>query len=220
MTTQTATRPNTHDMIVIHRVFRREMALLPRLIAAVPAGDVERAHQLSEHLRDYQAGLREHHTGEDELLWPLLLARVDLETDLVLRMEEQHQKVAANLELMDTLAGRWKAGAAADHRDQLVKALREHAVVLTEHLGDEEAMILPLAEEHLTADEWARLGERFTTHTPKDKLLYFLGAILEDATSEERAEILSKLPLRARIGWRLIGRRKYHRRVRMIRATG
>ena len=31
-------RPDTHDMYVVHRVFRRETALLPRLVRSVRAG--------------------------------------------------------------------------------------------------------------------------------------------------------------------------------------
>ena len=37
MTTPTTVqRPDTHDMIVVHRVFRRESDLMPKLIRAVP----------------------------------------------------------------------------------------------------------------------------------------------------------------------------------------
>ena len=50
------------------------------------------------------------------------------------------------------------------------------------HLDDEEEHILPLIEKHLTAAEWARLGERFAGEVPKRKMLFCLGAILEDAT--------------------------------------
>jgi hypothetical protein len=41
-------RPDTHKMIVIHRVFRRESALLPRLVQSVPDGDVARARPSSQ----------------------------------------------------------------------------------------------------------------------------------------------------------------------------
>ena len=34
--------------------------------------------------------------------------------------------------------------------------------------------------------EWARLGQRFAEEVPKDKLLFFLGMILEDADPAER----------------------------------
>ena len=60
------------------------------LIAAVPDGDTRRARRLAAHLRWYRLGLHNHHQGEDELIWPLLLARVDLQADVVRRMEAQH----------------------------------------------------------------------------------------------------------------------------------
>ena len=49
MTTSTAIqRPDTHDMIVVHRVFRRESDLMPTLIQAVPDGDTARAEVLAQ----------------------------------------------------------------------------------------------------------------------------------------------------------------------------
>ena len=66
---------NTHEMVVIHRAFRRESRLLGDLIAAAPDGDTERAAVLGRHLAWYQSGLTNHHHGEDELLWPLLHQR-------------------------------------------------------------------------------------------------------------------------------------------------
>ena len=39
-TSTTVQRPDTHDMIVVHRVFRRESALMPALIQAAPPGPV------------------------------------------------------------------------------------------------------------------------------------------------------------------------------------
>lgn len=75
---------DTHDMVVIHRAFRRESRLLVSLIAAVPDGDMRRARQLAGHLRWYRLGLHNLHQGEDELIWPLLRARVNLEADVVL----------------------------------------------------------------------------------------------------------------------------------------
>jgi hypothetical protein len=65
-------------MVVIHRAFRRESELLRTAIAAVTPGDTRRARILADHFRWYRLGLHNHHHGEDELIWPLLLARVDL----------------------------------------------------------------------------------------------------------------------------------------------
>jgi hemerythrin-like domain-containing protein len=217
MTDQMVLRPNTHDMYVVHRVFRRETALLPRLVRAVPPGDTDRARYVAAHYRDYALGLHHHHTAEDELVWPLLLARVDLEAELVLRMEEQHSRVSAGLAEIEKLLTRWEATASPEAGEALAVALERHREVLVEHLTDEEDHLLALIEEHLTVAEWEKLGENFGTRTPKNKLLFFLGALLEEATPEEAAELMRKVPPPARLIWRLIGRRQHARRTRRLR---
>jgi hemerythrin-like domain-containing protein len=212
-----AARPYTHEMIVVHRAFRRESRLLAELVRGVAPGETARAQVLAGHFRDYQAGLHGHHSGEDELLWPKLLARVDLEADVVLRMEAQHGRIGATLDRVEALLPEWERTATVPVRGQVAAALEEHRTVLLEHLGEEETHILPLAQEHLSVAEWNAMGERFASHTPKDKLLLFLGAVLEEATPEEAGHILGNLPLPARLVWRLIGRRQYATKIREIR---
>ena len=41
MTMPTDERPYTHEMVVVHRVFRREARLLPRIVTAVSGGDMQ-----------------------------------------------------------------------------------------------------------------------------------------------------------------------------------
>jgi hemerythrin-like domain-containing protein len=218
MTNPTIQRPDTHDMYVVHRVFRRESALMPRLVRAVRPGDTARARRVAEHFRGYALGLHHHHTGEDELIWPLLLARVDLEAELVLRMEEQHARVAAGLETVTALLPSWERTASPADGERIAVALEEHASALAEHLTDEENHLLALIEEHLTVAEYGALNERFAAETPKDKLLFFLGALLEEATPEETADITRNLPLPAQLAWRLFGKRRYARQTRELRA--
>ncbi|WP_227981171.1 hemerythrin domain-containing protein [Nocardia spumae] len=210
---------DTHDMEVVHRGLRRESRLLIELVAAVAPGDTARAAVLADHFRLYRLGLQNHHEGEDELLWPLLLARVDLGTDIVLRMEAQHERVAATLTRLDTEVPAWEAAAAADERDALVASLTDHRAVLLEHLDDEEATLLPLAADHLTEAEWASQGEHLVAHTPKLALLTLFGIVLEDANPSERARLLSGLPAPVRGIWHLIGRPRYARHIRRIRAA-
>jgi hemerythrin-like domain-containing protein len=215
-TTSTRQRPDTHDMYVVHRVFRREAALMPRLIRSVRPGDTTRSARIAEHFRGYKLGLHHHHTAEDELIWPLMLQRVDLEQELVLRMEEQHERVAGGLETIERLLPRWER-TAGDGADDLVAAMEVHKVALFEHLTDEETKLLPLIEEHLTVEEYGALNERFASETPKDMLLFFLGALLEEANAAEEAHIMQNLPLPAKLVWRFYGRRHYARQTRELR---
>ncbi len=211
---------DTHEMVVIHRAFRRESRLLAELIAGVPVGDTTRARTLADHLRWYQAGLHSHHHGEDELLWPLLHARVDVDTDVVARMEEQHEQISRTLERAMAALPAWQASAGASARDRLTEALVDHRGVLIDHLDDEEARLLPLAGRHLAQAEWNALGEHFVATTPKSQLLIFLGAVLEDADRAERSALLDAMPAMARIVWRTVGRTLYTRRVRQVRGPG
>ncbi|WP_245592427.1 DUF4267 domain-containing protein [Actinomadura rifamycini] len=212
-----ASAPFTQSMVVIHRGLRRESRLLAELVAAARPGDRRRARALAAHLADYLLGLHNHHHGEDELIWPPLLARADLDADVVLRMEAQHERVAASVARLRELAAPWARTADASARDALADALAEHRAVLAEHLDDEEANLLPIAERHLTPDEWGAQGDHFVRNTPKTKILDFLGIVLEDATPAERAEFLAALPAPARVLWRRFGERRHAARMRRLR---
>ena len=134
-------------------------------------------------------------------------------------MERQHGRVADTLADVLGVLPAWQASATADRRDEIVGALDAHRRVLIEHLDDEEAHLLPLAARHLTGPEWAALGEHFVATTPKAQLLVFLGAVLEEATVDERAALLGAMPVVARLAWRSVGRRRYSSYIRHVRGN-
>ncbi|MCP9619242.1 hemerythrin domain-containing protein [Nocardia otitidiscaviarum] len=210
---------DTQDMKIVHRAFRRESRLLTELVAAVAPGDTVRAKVIADHFRDYRLGLKNHHEGEDELLWPPLLARVDLEADVVLRMQAQHERVEATLAALDTAVPAWEAGAGADERDTVVAVLVDHRAVLLEHLDDEETTLLPLAADHISEREWASLGDHLVANTPKLTLLTLFGLVLEEADRSERAKLLGGLPAPVRAIWHTVGRPRYARHIRRVRAA-
>ena len=213
-----ADRPDTFEMVVVHRAFRRGFTGLPALVRAVPAGDVARAAVVLGHLRELADSLHHHHSAEDEMLWPLLLERVDLDRPLVLRMEEQHERVAALLERAGAQADAFGQGAAPAAGEVLAVTLTALTGALEEHLGDEEREVLPLVERHISVAEWEAGAERARSAIPKDRMLVQLGAILEGCSPDEARWFLARLPLPARLAWRLAGRRVY--RAERVRVFG
>src|SRR6202046_5112443 len=99
---------DTSDMVIVHRMFRRECALLPKLVAAVAGGDIARARNVAGHAREVLDMLHHHHAGEDELLWPRLSARTRLHADLLARMDSQHRGLAVLLERAATAFVEWQ----------------------------------------------------------------------------------------------------------------
>lgn len=190
----TPDRPLIQQMVVIHRVFRREFGLLPAMIRGVAAADLERARLVADHAAGLLRFVHIHHSGEDELLWPVLMERVAVESDLIMRMEHQHEHVAALLPHAQGQLPAWAAAPSPERGAQLSATFEEIALALGEHLGEEETQILPLVETYLTVQEWERLGEHARGHLSPPDLMASLAAIVEEADAEERRMFTAALP--------------------------
>ncbi len=216
-TTPTTDRPWVHEMVIIHRAFRRELTLLPRLVRKVRDGDTERAATLAGALRLVLGGLHHHHTGEDVVLWPALLERAAPSTGLVETMQAQHEAVEHHMEQVEPLLQAWEQDPTTPHATALADLVDRLATALFEHLDLEEREILPLALRHVTVAEWNSLGEQGMEEMDQKQLPILFGAILEDCTPEERRAMLGKLPLPVRIILRTVGARQYRRYVTRVR---
>ena len=201
----------THDMVVVHRVFRREFALLPRMVRAVAPGDREQATVVTTHAREMTAMLHHHHTSEDELVWPRLRTRATLDPQLVERMETQHEVIGALLDEVDPVLGRFALAADPQEGARLATLFEKVSKALDEHLQEEETEILPVVAHTLTVAEWEELAQRGMSAMSKPRLLVVLGHILEEADDDERAAFLQHVPLPARVAYRVVGRRRYLR---------
>ncbi|MDT5015150.1 MAG: hypothetical protein QOD39_1310, partial [Mycobacterium sp.] len=111
---------DAQDMLLVHRVFRREFEALPELIAGVPAGDTARAKLVAAHVTFMIDGLHHHHAAEDELAWPILLQRAPAQQAEIERMEAQHGGIAAALVRVESDLTGWTQAADRSVADQLL----------------------------------------------------------------------------------------------------
>ena len=173
---------DTSDMVIVHRMFRRECALLSQFVAAVPAGDIARARTVTRHAREVLDMLHHHHLGEDELLWTRLSARTRLHADLLARMDAQHHDLAVLLEHAATALPAWQDAPTAHTSTPLTALLEQISNGLNEHFDEEEAEILPIVERVITAAEYHEVGQRGLVSIALTRRLVVLGYLLEDAT--------------------------------------
>lgn len=148
----------SQDMVIIHRIFRREFAIMPGIVRAAPAGDAERTAVLTEHLQLLLDVLDHHHAGEDLLLWPRLRDRAHARAALFDAMDGDHRTLHDDLTRLDDLVASWRSSASEGDRDALAAALDAVGPPLVAHLDSEEREVLPLVEELLTPRSGASSG--------------------------------------------------------------
>lgn len=188
-------RPWVHEMVIVHRVYRQELSMLPSLVASVAERDRRRARLLRNHYEMITGSLHRHHQYEDDHYWPLIPTRAPLDAELGRRMEAQHTRIATVLGDLSVRWDRWVAAAAAAARDPLVVALSELAAAVVEHLHDEEVHILPVLQQILSVEEWNDFGRQAARSTPKGELIKTGGILLETIEPTELEDLRSQLPL-------------------------
>ena len=215
----TAAHPVLWNMALIHRILRRSFSELAHLVTDVPDDDAARTAAVANHLRFTLDGLSAHHTTEDDLVWPVLLARARPSTTLIERMEEQHRGLHTTIDEICRLADIWRATPSHDAASDLSAAITAMLGQLTTHLDEEERDVVPLIAEHLTLAEWDQVGETaFDKFTPAQRFTA-LGQLLEVASPAEAAAMLATLPAPIKLLWRLIGKRRYRRYTQAFRGT-
>jgi len=217
----TTTEPtDMHDMVVVHRVFRRELRSIPELLLATAPGDVDRAAVVAGHARLILSGLHLHHTSEDDLLWPLLAERCPDSAELLERMQAQHASVDELLERLGPVLRRWEAEARPAVAKEAAGLVDRLCEVVVEHLDEEEQSILPLAGTVISPEEWGAVGEAGVAKMTRAELPLMFGAVLEETTDSERQLMMAPLPMPVRLLMRCWGTGHYRRYITKVRCGG
>jgi hemerythrin-like domain-containing protein len=201
---------NTLDMLLVHRVFRRQFRDMPELVDGVVTGDLQRARVVADHLTFMLSALHHHHAAEDELIWPKLMSRVSgREADLQ-RMVQDHNGIATAVHHIESLLPGWRRSADPALGRPLTDALAELSTQVDAHLDAEERIALPIIEEHLTRKEWTMVTRRGAAFLSAHNLRRGIALgwyVLEGSTPDERRVFLSGVPLPQRLSIRLFGAR-------------
>ena len=211
---------DTRDMVLVHRVCRREFRLLPLMVRGVVDGDTTSASRVFRHATEMIDALHHHHQNEDELLWPRLEQRAPLDAVMAEQMQAQHNVIGELLARAEAALPAWQRAARAGDGDALAADLGQLHARLEEHLDEEEQHVLPVVGQTITPTELDELAERGFAAMPKRRALVFLGHILESASPGEQSRFLRRrVPPPVRLLYRLIGRRAFTRETAALRAA-
>ena len=214
----TATDPiDVRDMAIVHQTFRRVYDESARLVRANPTPSAGRVTFLADHI-DFGVGmLHHHHESEDELLYPVLIAKVPEQAAHTEDVEHEHQVVAGAIDAVSAACAAWRAAASTETGEALAASLDSLNAQLQPHLDDEERDIVPLAAVTLTQDEWEAVGEHSRAQIPRDKMAIAFGMLLEPLDEADRAHMKSMLPAPVRLLYPLLIQRPWTKYAETLR---
>lgn len=133
-------------------------------------------HAMLDYITDFPD--RYHHPKEDRYLFRLLRMRSAEGAAIIDRLMDEHIKLAHLMDGLRHALRRYEAAPEAPAAAETFRAeLEAYAEFQWAHMRCEEESILPLAETHLTDDDWQELNDAFLGHSdpligPDGKSMY------------------------------------------------
>jgi hemerythrin-like domain-containing protein len=188
------------DMFAVHQ------ALLTALDAAATyigrAGeDPDRAAAVSSFYENVIEMLHVHHTGEDELLYPLLELRCVESRAALERIDAQHQLLPAPMAAAQSAIAAWRKDFSVARGRAVIDALSSISAALRPHLAEEEATVVPLAVRWISPEEMGRLAGYGMQAFRCDKPWLMLGLMREQLDPIHRDRMLVHMPAPMRTKW-------------------
>ncbi|MCC6657943.1 MAG: hemerythrin domain-containing protein, partial [Rhodocyclaceae bacterium] len=101
-----------------------------------------------------------HHPKEEAYLFRRLKMRTRAADAAILKLEEQHRSGVEHVKALEMALGRYEAGAPGG-REAFMTAAETFADEIAVHMALEENVLIPLAKQHLLAEDWVEIAEAF-----------------------------------------------------------
>lgn len=145
-----------------HRALARLLGAMQALVTRYRDPVGERNLELFDAMLRYIENVpdRLHHPKEDQVLFPALVLRADAGRKLVEELERDHARSEPMLSALRQTFHAFRDGG-VNALNRLAAAVDDFAEFYWHHMRREEDQLLPLAQAHLTADDWRRVESAF-----------------------------------------------------------
>lgn len=207
-------------MVMVHKMFRRELQLAPDLVRQVACGDITRARDVAAHLRLISATLHHHHAGEDRYVWPLLAQRAPSEVSAPLLCAlGQHREIDAVQAEVEGEIPVWSFRVTEQSRARLADALDRLTAAATNHMEYEERHLVPLMEQHIGMTEWNEIVRAMTGGIDPGQAPLVLGMSMYEADPDIIEHTIVNMPPQLRAGIRCAAALAYAEHAQAIHGT-
>lgn len=104
---------------------------------------------------------RFHHPKEDAYVFRFLALRYPDAAQLIEQLKTEHRAGAEKIRVLEQALARYQQGGEAEF-PAFAEAVQSYASFHWDHMRVEEDKLLPLAREHLFADDWKEIDAAFT----------------------------------------------------------
>ena len=162
MTTPGNYNTDVSDMYAVHKALIGALDAAPAYVATAEP-DSERVEVIGSFYENVIEFLHVHHTGEDELIYPLLEERCPESRSELERIDDQHNLLHAPMDAGRSAIASWRAAPSTDRARAVIDVIGSIAEPLRPHLAEEEAVMLPIASKYMSPEEFRR-----TARSPHD----------------------------------------------------
>jgi hemerythrin-like domain-containing protein len=200
MTTLGAYTTDVSDMYAVHKALLAALDAAPAYVANPGVGS-ERVELIGSFVENVIEFLHVHHSGEDELLYPLLEQRCAESRSELERVNDQHKSLNGPMDAGRSAIAAWRATPSTDNARSVTDALVSITEVLRPHLAEEETVMLPIATKWISPEEWGSQAGHNMMSFRADKPWLMLGLVREQLDEEHRDGMLAGMPPEMRTMW-------------------
>ncbi len=201
MTTASGTyETDVSDMYAVHRALLEALDAAPDYVAKA-GGDPKRVEVIGSFTENVIEFLHVHHSGEDELIYPVLEERCPASRPELERIDDQHKTLYTPMDQGRSAIAAWRATSSTADAQAAIVALTSIAEALRPHLVEEETVVLPIATKWVSPEEWRRLPGHHMMSFRADKPWLMLGLVREQLDQECRDGMLAGMPPEMRTMW-------------------
>ncbi|MGY1734430.1 hemerythrin domain-containing protein [Geodermatophilus sp. SYSU D00684] len=206
--------PDLFGFSLVHRALRSGCRLLADAATRIAAGEPCPPGRQRAVVRHAGAVLHEvhvHHSREDDVLWPVIVASAGDSVDLG-PLSDDHTALQGVLDRAQAALARFAEDGPAQ-AGPLAAVLTELADELDEHIEEEEREVFPVVRRFVSAGDFARVETRFRKGTSPRHMVFVLPWIVDACrTPGERARLFAGAPAPLRLLLTAVQRRWTRRR--------
>jgi hemerythrin-like domain-containing protein len=200
MTTSNSSITDVSDMYAVHKALIGALDAAPAYVSKAGL-DSERVEVIGSFYENVIEFLHVHHTGEDELIYPVLEQRCAESRSDLERIDDQHKLLHAPMDAGRSAIAAWRAAPSTETAQVVIDAIASIAEPLRPHLAEEETVVLPIAAKAMSPEEWGALSGHAMMIFRADKPWLPLGLLREQLDQEHRDGMLAGMPPEMRTQW-------------------